>query len=63
MEETMRVLTINEPMRMTRSELCGLAARIGANLPTYREGPPRRTAVQITLRNIRRVLAQRDLSP
>ena len=34
----MRVLTINELMRMTRKELCGLAAHIAARLPTYREG-------------------------
>jgi hypothetical protein len=63
MEETMRVLTINELMRLTLTELCGLAARITARLPGYREGSPQRTAAHITLRNIRWVLAQRDLSP
>ena len=40
----MRVLTINELLRMTRTELCGLAARITAELPTFREGSPQRTA-------------------
>jgi hypothetical protein len=40
MEETMRVLTINELLHMTRTELCGLAARITAALPTLREGLP-----------------------
>ena len=59
----MRVLTINELMRMTRNELCGLAARITAVLPTYREGSPQRTAALINLRNIRWALARRDLSP
>jgi hypothetical protein len=63
MEETMRVLTINELMRLTRTELCGLAARITAELPTFREGSPQRTAACITLRNIRFVLARRDYSP
>jgi hypothetical protein len=63
MEETMRVLTINELMRMTRTELCGLAARITAELPTFREGSPQRTAACINLRNIRFVLARRDFSP
>jgi hypothetical protein len=63
MEETMRVLTMNELMRMTRTELCGLAAQITATLPTYREGSPQRTAAYINLRNIRAVLARRDFSP
>ncbi len=59
----MRVLTINELMRLTRSELCGLAARITAELPTFREGSPQHTAACITLHNIRWVLAQRGPSP
>lgn len=63
MEETMRVLTINELMRVTRTELCGLLARITAELPIYREGSPQRTAAFINLRNIRAVLARRDFSP
>jgi len=63
MEETMRVLTLNELMRMTRTELCALAARITAALATYREGSPQRTAAYINLRNIRAVLARRDFSP
>jgi hypothetical protein len=63
MEETMRVLTINEQMRLTRTELCGLAARITAELPTFPEGPPQRNAACITLLNIRWVLAQRGPSP
>jgi hypothetical protein len=63
MEETMRVLTLNELMRLTRTELCGLLAQITAALPTFREGSPQRTAAYINLRNIRSVLARRDFSP
>ena len=63
MEETMRVLTITELLRMTRKELCDLAAHIAAALPTYREGSPGRTAALINLRNIRWALARRDFSP
>jgi hypothetical protein len=63
MEETMRVLTLNELMRLTRIELCGLAAQITAALPTFREGSPQHTAAYINLRNIRAVLARRDFSP
>jgi hypothetical protein len=63
MEETMRVLTISELLRLTRTELCGLAAKIAAALPTFREGSPQRLAAQINLCNIRRLLARRDFSP
>jgi hypothetical protein len=63
MEETMRVLTINELLRLTRKELCDLAARIAAILPTYLEGSPDRTAALTNLRNIRWALARRDFSP
>jgi hypothetical protein len=59
----MRVLTINELMRLTRTQLCGLAARIAAALPTYLEGSPQRTVAHINLNNIRAVLARRDFSP
>ena len=59
----MRVLTINELLRLTRKELCDLAAHITAILPTYREGSAGRTTALINLRNIRWVLARRDLSP
>ena len=59
----MRVLAINELMRMTRTELCDLAAKITVELPTFREGSAQRTAACISLRNIRWVLAQRDPRP
>ena len=59
----MRVLTINELMRLTRKELCDLAARITNILPEFPEGSPENVAARITLRRIRRVLARRDFSP
>lgn len=59
----MRVLTIQELMRLTRTELCGLLARITAELPTYREGSPERNNALTNLRNIRWALARRDFSP
>jgi hypothetical protein len=63
MEETMRVLTITELMRLTRTELCALLMRITARLPTFPEGSPQRTAAYINLRNIRWALARRDFTP
>jgi hypothetical protein len=50
MEETMRVLTTNELMRLTRSELCN-------------QGSVERANALISLRNIRYVLARPDFSP
>ncbi len=63
MEEIMRVLTLNELMRLTRTELCGLAAQITAALATFPEGSPERTAAYINPRNLRAILARRDFSP
>jgi hypothetical protein len=63
MEETMRVLTITELMRLTRIELCQLAARIANELPSFPEGSAERANAEATLRNIRFVLARRDFSP
>jgi hypothetical protein len=34
------VLAISELLRLTRTEVCGLAANIAAALPTFREGSP-----------------------
>ncbi len=59
----MRVLTINELMRLTRIELCDLAQRITNELTTFPDGSPERTNAFTTLRNIRWVLARRDFSP
>ena len=59
----MRVLTINELMRLTRTELCGLFTQIANELATFPEGSPERDNALSNLRNIRWVLARRDFSP
>lgn len=59
----MRVLTINELLRLTRIELCDLAQRITNELPTLPEDSPERANALASLRNIRHVLARRDFSP
>jgi hypothetical protein len=59
----MRVHSINELMRLTRTELCDLAQRIAAELPTFAEGSPEQFNALTTLRNVRYVLARRDFSP
>lgn len=59
----MQVLTINELMRLTRIELCGLAAQIANALAQFPEGSPDRDNALMTLHNIRAVLARRDFSP
>jgi hypothetical protein len=64
MEETMRVLTLTELMRLTRIELCALLTRITNELPDCPEGSPERDNALTNLRNIRFVLARRrDYSP
>jgi hypothetical protein len=63
MEEKMRVLTINELMRMTRIELCTLFTQIAGELSAFPEGSPDRDNALINLRNIRWALARRDFSP
>ena len=63
MEETMRVLTITELLRLTRGELCELAARITAELPHYPEGSPELATALTNLRNIRWALARRAPAP
>jgi hypothetical protein len=63
MEETMRVLTICELMRLTRKELCDLFTWITGILPTLSEGSAERQTALTNLRNIRYVLTRRDLSP
>jgi hypothetical protein len=59
MEETMRVLTIFELMRLTRTELCGLFTKITNELSTFPEGSADRANALTTLRNICWVLARR----
>jgi hypothetical protein len=63
MEETMRVLTLTELMRLSKIELCDLLARITNILPDFPEGSAESEAAHINLRNIRAVLARRDFSP
>jgi hypothetical protein len=63
MEETMRVLTLIELMRLSKIELCDLAARITNAFPDFPEGSIERAAAVINLRNIRIILARRDFSP
>jgi hypothetical protein len=63
MEELMRLLTIAELMRLTRTELCDLLRWIINLLTTLPEGSAARRTALINLRNIRYVMARRDLSP
>ncbi len=55
----MRVLTITELMRLTRIELCDLAAHITNAWPDYPEGSEAQHNAHINLRNIRRALYNR----
>ncbi len=59
----MQVLTLTELMRLTRTELCGLAAQITNALMQLPEGSPDRNNALINLTNIRAALARRDFSP
>jgi hypothetical protein len=59
MESKMMVLTIVELMRLTRIELCDLAAKITNRLPDYPETSQAYANARESLRNIRRVLTQR----
>jgi hypothetical protein len=59
----MRVLSIFELMRLTRSELTDLLVRITNALPGMPEGSVNRQIALINLRNIRSVLARHDLTP
>jgi hypothetical protein len=63
MEETMRLLTINELWRLTRIELSTLAQRIKSELPALPDGSPERNNALTSLRNIGYVLMRRDFSP
>jgi hypothetical protein len=59
----MMVLTIIELMRLTRIEMCDLAAKITNQLPDHPETSQAYANARETLRNIRHVLARRDLDP
>jgi hypothetical protein len=60
MESKMVVYTVVELLRLTRIELCDLAARITNRLPDYPETSQAYANARETLRNIRRILARRD---
>jgi hypothetical protein len=62
MEETMRVFTITELMRLSRIELCDLLTRITAILRNFPVGSVEQNNAITNLRNITRILMQRDLS-
>jgi len=59
----MRVLTLTELLRLTRTELCVLFTQITSELGTFPEGSPDRDIALTNLRNIRAALARRDFSP
>lgn len=59
----MRVLTLTDLMRLTRIELCDLAAWITNAFPDLPEGSAERANALLNLGNIRSVLARRDFSP
>jgi hypothetical protein len=61
--KTMRLLPITELMRLSKFELCDLAARITNIWPDYPEGSSERSNALENLSNIRRLLARRDFSP
>ena len=63
MEDNMRVLTLNELLRLTRKELCDLAAQFTAALAHYPEGSAEHTTALTNLRNIRWALARRMPKP
>jgi len=51
----MRVMTMTELMRLTRTEICDLAMRITNALPDFPEGSAERANAVINLRNIRSI--------
>ena len=59
----MRMLTLTDLMRLTRTELCALQARITSELPNLPERSVERANAHINLCNVRRLLARRDFSP
>jgi hypothetical protein len=62
MEEIMRVLTLNELMRLTRMELCDLLVQMTNVLRTYPESSVEHQSASTNLRNIARILANREMS-
>jgi hypothetical protein len=63
METMMRILNLIELMRLTRIELCDLAASITNALPDYPERSEAYANARINLRKIRDLLARRRAEP
>jgi hypothetical protein len=63
MEETMQILTIRELWRLTQRELSELARRVASDLAHSADGSADRANALTSLRNIRTVLARRDVAP
>ena len=59
----MRVYSLTELFRLTRAELFGLHQRIASAFAQLPVGSAERQTALTNLRNIRRVLARRGLSP
>jgi hypothetical protein len=59
----MRVRTLTELMRLSRTELFDLAARITTMLPHYPDRSPERFNAHRNLCNIRRELLRREWAP
>jgi hypothetical protein len=59
----MRVWTLNELLRLTRTELCALHREIAATLARLRETSPQRLIALRNLRNIRHVLGRMTPTP
>jgi hypothetical protein len=63
MEEIMRIRTLTELMRLSRTELFTLAALITTMLPHYPDRAPDRFNAYVNLYNIRKELLWRERSP
>ena len=59
----MKVLTLTELLRMTRTELCGLLAEIASGMANLPEGSPERFNAEASLHKIRWALARGDFTP
>ena len=59
----MRIRTLTELMRLSRTELFALAALITTMLQHYPDRAPERFSAHANLRNIRRELLRRESAP
>jgi hypothetical protein len=58
----MEILSIGDLMHLTRDELCALSQRVEQSLANFEAESADRANALVTLANIRRVMAIRDLS-